>query len=191
MKIQLTAKETRKINYALMTIMSATEGVPFIGDHIKSSIYIGQRFTINDDGSSEIEFKEKLVTTFLDSGSEAFVEAGNIIKSSYEKLRGIWKNFESTLNDAEKSLIQNNEGFITAEELEQYRQKDDDGDVLKVVILETDGPHVQQREVSVDSIPMAYRMQTAIKAVKEKQMSMSKASKLFKIPFNELKKHFQ
>jgi hypothetical protein len=217
MKIQLTVKETRKINHALATIMSAVEGVPFVGDHIKSSIDIGHRFTINPDGSSEIEFKEKIVTAFLDSGSEAFVESGLLIKTSYEKLRGIWQSFQSDMDDVEHSLLHSGKGFVNAEELAKANEKygfvfttatprmvqhlkqmlqeaDDDGDLLRAFMhqngkIERIDYNTFARTIEIDNVPEHIRVLIALRYIKSGELSLSKAARVFKVSFQSLKHH--
>ena len=76
MKIQLTSKETRKLNSAISLIDQTLARFPVPKAMIKSTASISHKFNINADGSSELEIHEKLFSTFLDSGSEAVIKLG-------------------------------------------------------------------------------------------------------------------
>ena len=59
MKIQLTSKETRKLNSAISLVDQTLARLPVPKAMIKSTARISHKLNINADGSSELEINEK------------------------------------------------------------------------------------------------------------------------------------
>lgn len=111
MKIQLTAKETRKLTTAVNLIDSTMSRYPVAATILKTVKFVDHKFTVNEDQSSEFEIHEKSFSTFLDSGSESFVKIGVAIKEAVTKVSAAITEFDHDMNDAEKAIAKRGQGY--------------------------------------------------------------------------------
>lgn len=119
MKIQLTAKETRKFGVARGLIKSVVEKLPFSAFALESTKSVDSQFTVNPDGSSEFEIHEKSFTAFLEYGSEMFVTVGGIIKTAGLEVVSAFKEFDQGVTDVKSTLLKHDQGFLTQAEIDK------------------------------------------------------------------------
>ena len=118
MKLQLTAKETRKLSTARGLIKSVVEKLPFAAFALETTKAVDNQFTVNPDGSSEFEIHEKSFTAFLEYGSEMFVTVGGIIATAGSEIASAFKEFDQGLTDVKALLLKHNKGFLTQTEID-------------------------------------------------------------------------
>lgn len=118
MKIQLSAKETRKLATARGLIKSVVEKLPFSSIALESAKSVDNQFTVNADGSSEFEIHEKSFTAFLEYGSEMFVTVGDVLKTAGAGISAAFKEFDESLTDVKETLLKHDKGFLTKTEID-------------------------------------------------------------------------
>lgn len=207
MKMLFTAKETRKLTTALNLIKSAVEQTPFIPKGLVPNVSVDSRFTINDDGSSSFEIHEKSFGTFLESGSEAFVAAGTIVKDAVSGLTQLVKNLDRDMCEASVSIANRGEAFnrkpespfpsgLAADQKEFLRQafqghSFDPFDHYEHEEAELDqmlrGMSVQCVPSDSKLVPYSIRLKMAARLVKEGIVKFYKATREFDVKVEDLR----
>ena len=165
MKIQLTAKETRKLTAGIGILDATLAKYPTPGWVLKNNINLSSKLIVNEDGSSEIEIHEKSFSTFLESGSDAVLKLAQLAKSTFEKFTEIAKEFNNDMDDAEKSIANRGTGFTESE--------------VGFII-------VQGINIPVAAVPYPVRLKAARQAVEEGVMDSSKAAETFQVKEDEI-----
>ena len=205
MKIQLTSKETRKLNSAISLIDQTLARFPVPKAMIKSTATISHKFNINADGSSELEIHEKSFSTFLDSGSEAVIKLGQLVKSTFAEFTKIAKEFDYDMEAADTSIQERGEAFDTEPEYkdtynpastpfcpsqEEYL-KELLGKEGFAEILKSQKALIKVLPSNSESIPYEVRLQAAKQTVSEATLDATTAASHFGVKEEEIVKGFQ
>lgn len=204
MKIQLTSKETRKLNSAISLIDQTLARFPVPKAMIKSTASISHKFNINADGSSELEIHEKSFSTFLDSGSEAVIKLGQLVKSTFAEFTGIAKEFYDDMEAADTSIQERGEAFATEPEYEDtYNPAStpfcpSQEEYLKELlgkegfaeILKSQKALIKVLPSNSESIPYEVRLQAAKQTVSEAILDSTTAASHFGVKEEEIVKGF-
>ena len=208
MKIQLTSKETRKLNSAISLVDQTLARFPVPKAMIKSTASISHKFNINADGSSELEIHEKSFSTFLDSGSEAVIKLGQLVKSTFAEFTGIAKEFNYDMEAADTSIQKRGEAFATAPEykdtynpastpfcpsqeeyLKELLGKEGFAEILKS--QKALKPRIKVLPSNSESIPYEVRLQAAKQTVSEAILDATTAASYFGVKEEDIVKGFQ
>ena len=205
MKIQLTSKETRKLNSAISLIDQTLARFPVPKAMIKSTATISHKFNINADGSSELEIHEKSFSTFLDSGSEAVIKLGQLVKSTFAEFTKIAKEFDYDMEAADTSIQERGEAFDTEPEYkdtynpastpfcpsqEEYL-KELLGKEGFAEILKSQKALIKVLPSNSESIPYEVRLQAAKQTVSEAILDATTAASHFGVKEEDIVKGFQ
>lgn len=209
MKITLNAKETRKLSTALDLIKSAVEQTPFVPKALTNVVTVDSIFTVNADGSSELTIHEKSVETLFESGSEAFVAAGTIIKDAVSGLSAIFKNFDRDMGEASAIVAKRGEAFNRGkQEFYPTTLSADQQKFLHKAILSNDFDsydHYESEHKNVEAmlkssvgvaclpsdselVPYELRLITAARLVKTGATRFYKATREFNVKAEDLQK---
>ena len=205
MKIQLTSKETRKLNSAISLVDQTLARFPVPKAMIKSTATISHKFNINADGSSELEIHEKSFSTFLDSGSEAVIKLGQLVKSTFAEFTKIAKEFDYDMEAADTSIQERGEAFDTEPEYkdtynpastpfcpsqEEYL-KELLGKEGFAEILKSQKALIKVLPSNSESIPYEVRLQAAKQTVSEAILDATTAASHFGVKEEDIVKGFQ
>lgn len=160
MKIQLTPKETRKLTAGISLIDAALAKYPTPGWVLKNTSSISHKIEVQEDGSSQIEIHEKSFSTFLDAGTEALIQIGQLAKASFAKLCLITKEFNAEMEDADTSISARGTSM---------EEKDTE---VSTIIL-------QGIDVPTEAVPYPIRLSAAVHIVKSGGASSEEAAKTF------------
>ena len=211
MKLVLTAKETRKLTSAIATIEAAVNKVPFVSGHLASVKTVDHKFTVNTDGTSELEIHEKSFSTFLESGAELFVATGNIVRNAISDFGKVFSNFDSDMQDAAHSIEKRGEGYCKPMPKPERPARRSNrtpspftpaqADILKAVLSNNEfddldsytgddlpvGLKVGVLPSDSPDVPYHIRLVTAGRFVQEKKLRFYQAVKQFGIKAEDLK----
>lgn len=209
MKLVLTAKETRKLTSAIATIEAAVNKVPFVSGRLASVKTVDHKFTVNTDGTSELEVHEKSFSTFLESGAELFVATGNIVRNAISEFGKVFSNFDNDMQDAAHSIEKRGEGYAKPMPKPEHRGKGQSQSpltsaqeaILKAVVSDMDFDPlntyagddlpfgVKMGVLPSDSpdVPYHLRLAVAARMVQEKKLRFYQAVKQFDVKDNDLR----
>lgn len=207
MKLVLTAKETRKLTSAIATIEAAVNKVPFVSGRLASVKTVDHKFTVNTDGTSELEIHEKSFSTFLESGAELFVATGNIVRNAISEFGKVFSNFDNDMQDAAHSIEKRGEGYAKSIPKPERCGKGQSPltsaqeAILKAVVSDMDFDPldtyagddlpfgVKMGVLPSDSpdVPYQLRLAVAARMVQEKKLRFYQAVKQFSIKAEDLK----
>ncbi len=181
MKIQLTAKETRKLTVALSLLDTVQKKIPFGLGSLSSVKLPDYKFTINSDSTSEVEIHEKSFSTFLESGSEAIVKTGEQLKDAAKRIVAVWKSFDTDMTDARRSIVAAGEAYNKDEE--QPEKEEDHTDLMKTLL-----DQISIFPADSEAIPYEVRLNVATLMVRERKLNFYKAVKQFNVKEADLRK---